>query len=104
MWDGLHAAVNKTRVLCQDIQEKYNFRWGKPFLILIISTALTGALMGMTLFLMQVKPLAVFMMNEETRRIYDRGKDIINLNALARSLENQRKQMESLKKSRKSSH
>lgn len=34
---------------------------------------MTGALIGVILFLLQTSPIAVFLMNEETRRVYDSG-------------------------------
>jgi hypothetical protein len=80
----LQVAVYQTNHVCNDIQKKYAFRWGKPFALLIISTALTGAFMGLMLYLMQVGPLAVFLMNEEIRRTYDKGQYRLDLEALAR--------------------
>jgi len=70
---SLNSAVDRTNTLCEAIQKRYAFKWGKPFLILIISTALTGAFMGTGLFLMQTSPIAVFLMNEKTRKIYNSG-------------------------------
>ncbi|HCC24916.1 MAG TPA: hypothetical protein DEP85_05350 [Holosporales bacterium] len=70
---NLNNTVRSTNTLCHDIQEKYTFRWEKPFLILIFSTILTGALVGSILFLLQTSPVAVFLMNKETRAIYDSG-------------------------------
>lgn len=99
--ERLHLAVNNTNNLCQEIQRKYKFRWSRPWAILILSTALTSALMGLMLYLMQVKPLAVFLMNEEVRRVYENGKVVIRLDAIQRSLEIQHKEMEKSKKTRK---
>lgn len=82
----LQRNVSKTNMLCHDIQEKYNFRWSRPWAILIISTALTGALMGLMLYLMTIKPLAVFLMNEDTRRIYDIGQYRLKIEELSKRI------------------
>ena len=100
----LQLSVSKTNMLCSDIQQKYTFRWEKPFLILIVSTALTGALMGLMLYLMQVTPLAVFLMNQETRKVYDMGKNGLKLQELSKNVDNQIKEIRNLKKSGKPSH
>lgn len=70
---NLNNTVRTTNTLCHEIQEKYSFRWEKPFLLLFGGTILTGAVTGVILFLLQTSPIAVFLMNEETRRIYDSG-------------------------------
>lgn len=70
---SLNNTVRTTNTLCHEIQEKYSFRWEKPFLLLFGGTILTGAVMGVILFLLQTSPIAVFFMNEETRRVYDSG-------------------------------
>lgn len=101
--ERLNVAVNNTNNLCHDIQKKYKFRWSRPWAILILSTALTSAFMGVMLYLMQVGPLAIFLMNENTRRIYEKGKVVIRLDAIQKSLEQQHKEMEKLKKTRKPS-
>lgn len=69
----LNHTVQQTNMLCHEIQEKYALRWGKPFLILMIGTTLTGAFMGLGLFMMQVPSVAVFLMNEQTRHAYELG-------------------------------
>ena len=70
---NLNNTVRTTNTLCHEIQEKYSFRWEKPFLLLFGATILTGAFIGVILFLLQTSPVAVFLMNEETRRVYDDG-------------------------------
>jgi hypothetical protein len=70
---NLNNTVRSTNALCHEIQEKYSFRWEKPFLLLFGATIATGALIGVILFLLQTSPVAVFLMNEETRRVYDSG-------------------------------
>ena len=70
---NLNNTVRTTNTLCHELQEKYSFRWEKPFLLLFGGTILTGAVMGVILFLLQTSPVAVFLMNEETRRVYDSG-------------------------------
>jgi hypothetical protein len=70
---NLNNTVRTTNTLCHEIQEKYSFRWEKPFLILFGATIATGALIGVVLFLLQTSPIAVFLMNKETRRVYDSG-------------------------------
>lgn len=70
---NLNNTVRTTNTLCHEIQEKYSFRWEKPFLILLGATIATGALIGVILFLLQTSPVAVFLMNKETRRVYDSG-------------------------------
>ena len=67
----LNYQVDRTNALCEDIQKRYAFKWGKPFFTLIISTALTGALIGLGLFLLQASSVVVFLMNKETRAIYE---------------------------------
>lgn len=71
--DSLNTTVSQTNMLCDVIQKKYSFRWEKPFLLLFGATIATGALIGVILFLFQTSPVAVFLMNEKTRRIYDSG-------------------------------
>jgi len=70
---NLNNTVRTTNTLCHEIQEKYSFRWEKPFLILLGATIMTGTFIGVILFLLQTSPLAVFLMNEKTRRVYDSG-------------------------------
>jgi hypothetical protein len=70
---NLNNTVRMTNTLCHEIQEKYSFRWEKPFLLLFGGTILTGAIMGVILLLLQTSPIAVFLMNEKTRRVYDSG-------------------------------
>jgi len=70
---NLNNTIRTTNTLCNEIQEKYSFRWEKPFLLLFGGTILTGAVMGVILFLLQTSPVAVFLMNKETRRVYDSG-------------------------------
>ena len=70
---NLNNTVRTTNTLCHEIQEKYSFRWEKPFLLLFGGAILTGAIMGVILFLLQTSPVAVFLMNEKTRRVYDSG-------------------------------
>jgi len=70
---NLNNTVRTTNTMCHEIQEKYSFRWEKPFLLLFGGTILTGAVTGVILFLLQTSPIAVFLMNKETRRVYDSG-------------------------------
>lgn len=70
---NLNNTVKTTNVLCQEIQEKYSFRWDKPFLITIFFCILTGAFVSMILILLQTSPIAVFLMNKQTREIYNSG-------------------------------
>lgn len=70
---NLNNTVRTTNTLCHEIQEKYSFRWERPFLLLFGAIIATGALIGVVLFLLQTSPVAVFLMNEETRRVYDSG-------------------------------
>lgn len=79
---NLNNTVRTTNTLCHEIQEKYSFRWEKPFLLLFGGTILTGASIGVILFLLQTSPAAVFLMNEETRRVYDPGATSYPLNRL----------------------
>lgn len=74
----LNNEVDRTNFLCQDIQNKYTFKWCKPWFVLTLSTALTGAFIGMGLFLMQTGPLAVFLMNKKIRNAYDLGLRVID--------------------------
>ena len=67
----LNFVVDRTNSLCEAIQERYAFKWGKPFRTLIIATALTGALMGLGLFLLQASSVVVFLKNDETRAVYE---------------------------------
>lgn len=70
---NLNNTVRTTNTLCHEIQEKYSFRWEKPFLILLGATIATGALIGVILFLLQTSPVAVLLMNKKTRHVYDSG-------------------------------
>ena len=67
----LEAAVNRTNTLCENIQKQYSFRWSRPFLILILSTSLTGAFLGLML-LFKTSPLA-FLMDSRFREAYEYG-------------------------------
>lgn len=71
--NSLNMKVTQTNNLCDEIQKKYSFRWGKPFLITLFSCILTGAFVCILLILIQFSPLAVFLMNKETRDIYNSG-------------------------------
>jgi hypothetical protein len=70
---NLNNTVRTINTLCHEIQEKYSFRWEKPFLLLFGGAILTGAIMGVLLFLLQTSPVAVFLMNGEARKVYDAG-------------------------------
>ena len=102
----LNNEVDRTNILCQEIQKKYTFKWCKPWFVLVFSTALTGAFMGMGLFLMQTSPLAVFLMNKETRKIYDLGMSYAEtrdeLLKLYDAIQKEKKDLDNAKK--KSSH
>ncbi len=95
---NLNNEINRTNRLCEEIQNRYKFRWSKPFLTLIGATALTGALMGIGLFLLQISPVAVFLMNEETRRVYDLGKTNTSILNLYKKLQNEKMTSEPPKK------
>lgn len=69
----LNTEIYRTNELCAEIQRKYNFRWDKPFLILILTTALSGTFVALFLFLMQTSPLALFLMDAKAREAYDYG-------------------------------
>ncbi len=71
--ETLNVAVHQTNTLCDEIQKKYSFRWEKPFLITLFSCILTGTFVCIILILLQFSPLAVFLMNKETREIYNMG-------------------------------
>ncbi len=71
--NNLNMKVTQTNNLCDEIQKKYSFRWEKPFLITLFSCILTGAFVCIILILLQFSPLAVFLMNKETREIYNMG-------------------------------
>ena len=70
---NLNNTLRTTNTLCHEIQEKYSLRWEKPFLLLLGATIMTGTLIGVILFLLQTSPIAVFLMNKETRKVYDSG-------------------------------
>ncbi len=95
---SLNNEINRTNRLCEEIQNQYKFRWSKPFLTLIGATALTGAFMGIGLFLLQMSPVAVFLMNEETRRLYDLGKANTSILDLYKNLQDKKKASEPPKK------
>lgn len=71
--NSLNTKVSQTNALCDEIQKKYSFRWDKPFLITTFSCILTGAFVCIILILLQFSPLAVFLMNKQTREIYNSG-------------------------------
>lgn len=71
--NSLNSKVSQTNKLCDEIQKKYAFRWEKPFLITLFSCILTGAFICIILILLQFSPLSVFLMNKETREIYNMG-------------------------------
>jgi hypothetical protein len=69
----LNKEVNSTVALCQDIRQKYAFRWERPFLAFIAATSLTGAFVAFGILLMQSSSLSVFFMNEKSRKAYNIG-------------------------------
>lgn len=75
--NSLNNKVSQTNTLCAEIQKKYAFRWEKPFLILILGTSLSGALMGLILFFLQVPFVSVLLMNEKIRAIHEIGVNTI---------------------------
>ncbi len=101
---SLNNAVNTTNALCQRIQQKYTFRWDKPFLVLLITTALTGALVGLSLFLMHTSPLAVFLMDQKAREAYSYGTYWLGLKEKHKAKENEKKRLETRKQTGKSSN
>ncbi len=50
---NLNTEVYRTNTLCADSQKKYHFCWGEPFLVLILTTALSGAFVALLLFPLQ---------------------------------------------------
>jgi len=98
---SLNNAVNTTNALCQSTQQKYAFRWSKPFLILMISTALTGAFVGLALFLMQTSPLAVFLMDQKVREAYNYGVYWMGLKEKQKAKEEEKKALELSKQKNK---
>lgn len=94
----LNNTVSKANSVCQSIQEKYAVRWDKPFFTLISSTALTGACMGLILFLMQISPVAVLLMNERTREIYNAGIQKMESDKRLQAYIDEKKALESRKK------
>ncbi|OJW51760.1 MAG: hypothetical protein BGO67_05440 [Alphaproteobacteria bacterium 41-28] len=100
--NSLNNAVSKAHSICQSIQEKYAFRWDKPFFTIIISTAMTGAFMSLILFLMQTSPLAVFLMNTKTREIYNAGVQKMESDKRLQDYINEKKALESSKKKKSS--
>ncbi len=101
---SLNNAVNTTHALCQRIQQKYTFRWDKPFLILLITTALTGAFVGLSLLLMQTTPLALFLMDQKAREAYNYGVYWLGLKEKHKAKENEKKLLETKKKTGRSSN
>lgn len=71
--NSLNTKVGQTNTLCDEIQKKYSFRCEKPFLTLILGTSLSGALMGLILFFLQIPFVSVLLMNEKTRAIHEIG-------------------------------
>ncbi|OJW46803.1 MAG: hypothetical protein BGO67_11645 [Alphaproteobacteria bacterium 41-28] len=69
----LNNIVNQTNEFCKNIQRQYTFKWDQPFLTLVLSTAATGALMGLGLLLFQIPFVSALLMNEHTRKAYDIG-------------------------------
>ena len=71
--EAFKNSISQTKAACHDIQQKYAFKWTQPFWTLLLSASLGGAIMGLMLYLMQISTLSVFLMNAETREIYDMG-------------------------------
>ena len=69
----LGSVTSKTNEFCQGIESRYALRWGMPFLTLILVASLSGAFMGLVLFLLQVPYISVLLMNDQTRAVYDIG-------------------------------
>lgn len=99
----LGIEVAKTNALCHQIQEKYSFRWDKPFLVLITATALTGAFIGLSLVLMQTKPFAFFLMDSIAREKYGHGVKYIKGREMveASQVEEKREEIKNKKKALK---
>ena len=90
---SLANTVIKAQKFCKDIQVQYALKWDKPFFTLFISTVFTGALMGLFLLLLQTPLVSVYLMNSQTREVYEAGLSLLNtrkeLEAQARALDSQ---------------
>ncbi len=69
----LGSVTSKTNEFCQGIESRYALRWGMPYLTLILVASLSGAIMGLVLFFLQVPYISVFLMNAQTRMVYQTG-------------------------------
>ncbi|OJW49687.1 MAG: hypothetical protein BGO67_04080 [Alphaproteobacteria bacterium 41-28] len=69
----LNDVANQTHNFCKNIQRQYAFKWDSPYLTLILSTAATGALIGLGLLFLQIPFISALLMNEHTRKAYDIG-------------------------------
>lgn len=69
----LQMSVIQTTQLSEEIQRKYRLRWSRPFLMLFLSTSLSGAFVALALFLMQTSPFTVFLMDQRNREVYQQG-------------------------------
>jgi hypothetical protein len=85
----LGGVTSKTNEFCQGIESRYALRWGMPYLTLILVASLSGAIMGLVLFFLQVPFVSVLLMNEQTRAIYDIGVNTIVKNREERDKEAQ---------------
>ncbi len=90
---SLAHTVTKAQEFCKDIQTQYALKWDKPFFTLFCATVFTGALMGLFLLFLQTPLLSVFLMNSQTREVYETGLSLLayrkELEAQARELDSQ---------------
>ncbi|EKE09292.1 MAG: hypothetical protein ACD_16C00195G0006 [uncultured bacterium] len=100
---SLNHAVSQTNKFCTHIQKQYEFRWGHPSFLLLFTSALTGALMGLILFLLQVPSIAVLLMNAHTRKAYDIGVRVMNFEEELRTQPQKPITPETVKKKKKPS-
>jgi len=69
----LGSVTRKTNDFCQGIESRYALRWGMPYLTLILVASLSGAIMGLVLYFLQVPFVSTLLMNAHTREAYDTG-------------------------------
>jgi hypothetical protein len=76
---SLTHTVSQATEVCSTIRAQYTLRWSNPFLVLIGTAGLAGALMGIFLLILQVPLISVFCMNAQTREAYETGLRVMEM-------------------------
>ena len=65
--------LSQTQSSLSVFQKKLSIKWTRPFFFILLTSTLTGSFLGLWLFLLQIPPLAIFLMDQKSREAYTFG-------------------------------